>query len=751
MGTVSMAEARARRDSIEDRVQQLLAQMTLMEKVGQMNQVQAADYHLIHQEVHGAAIRAGHVGSIINTVDPQEIRDLQRVAVEESRLGIPLLFGRDVIHGFHTILPIPLGQAASFNPEIVRDGARVAAAEARAVGVNWTFAPMLDVSRDPRWGRIAESFGEDPLLTGRLGAAMVRGLQGEYLGSAGGILACAKHFVGYGASEGGRDYSSTNISENELRNSYLGPFLAALEAGCGTVMTSFSDLDGTPASANRFLLRDILREAWGFSGFVVSDWESISQLATHGLTEGPRESVAAAANAGVDMDMAGGIYLQHLPELVQDGVIDEALIDQAVAHILRIKMALGLFESPYGDSEGRAPALPDGQALRTAREAAVQSVVMLKNAGDVLPLQAGSLRRVAVIGPLADAPHDQLGTWVFDGRPELSVTCLEGIREHLGERVDVDYVPALATSRSRDESAFPEAVRAAADADVALLFLGEEAILSGEAHCRAHIDLPGSQEALLRQVKATGTPVIAVILAGRPLTLTRTLENVDALLYAWHPGTMAGPAIADLLFGVRSPSGKLPVSFPRAVGQIPIYYNHRNTGKPPVAQDMVHIDDIDPLAPQTSLGMCAFHLDEGADPLFPFGFGLSYGRFYYWNLHLSTRELPADGTLEVSVDVANEADRGAEEVVQLYVRDPVASITRPVRELKAFQRIHLDAGETRTLHFRLSVADLAFYNRDRLVAEAGEFQLWVGGSSSADLQASFRLLESRELQPSDAA
>ncbi|MFT7287457.1 MAG: beta-glucosidase [Halieaceae bacterium] len=730
-------------DTVRDRVDALLAQMSLAEKIGQMNQVHAGDEY--SPAVHAEDIRAGRIGSIINTVDVDTICELQRIAVEESRLGIPLLFGRDVIHGFHTVFPIPLGQAASFNPQIVREAARLAAAEASACGINWTFAPMLDVSRDARWGRIAESLGEDPLLAGELGAAMVRGFQGDSLSADGGILACAKHFAGYGASEAGRDYSTTNIPENELRNIYLRPFYAVLKAGVGSFMTSFSDLDGVPATANDFLLRDVLRDEWDFQGFVVSDWDSVSQLAVHGISTGDRDSAAHAALAGVDMEMAGGTYMNHLPGLVADGGVDEAIIDSAVANILRVKFSMGLFDRPYGDAGDHGPALAPG-ALATAREAARQSVVLLKNDCATLPLDPRAIRKVAVIGPLAHAPQDQLGTWVFDGDPNLSVSCLDGVRSCLGEQAQLSFVPAMSTSRSRDNAAFADAAAAAAAADVALLFLGEEAILSGEAHCRAAIDLPGAQLELLRTVRAAGAKVIVVVLAGRPLELTDVVDEVDALLFAWHPGTMAGPAIADLLFGLESPSGKLPVTFPRAVGQIPIYYNQKNTGKPPSAEQVVHIDDIDPLAAQTSLGMCAFHLDAGFEPLFPFGYGLSYAVFSYSHLRLSTHKLAAKQTIAVSVELRNDGAMAADEIVQLYIRDRVGSLTRPVRELKAFRRLRVDPGSSVRVEFELGMEDLAFYDRrQRLVAEAGDFDVWVGGSSTGGLHSSFELLQSSEV------
>ena len=737
--SATIAESRRESDDIEQRVETLLEQMTLAEKIGQMSQLNASDGHA--PDYLGAALRAGKVGSVLNVADVEIINELQRIAVEESRLGIPLIVGRDVIHGFRTIMPIPLGQAASFNPDIVRDGARVAALEAATAGINWTFAPMIDISRDARWGRIAESLGEDPYLTGVLGAAMVQGFQGDDLTAAGTIAACAKHFAGYGASEAGRDYSATNIPENELRNVYLEPFKAAVDAGVTTFMTSFSDLDGVPATGNEFLLRQVLRDEWDFDGFVVSDWDSVRQLQVHGLTENDRESAHMAVTAGVDMEMAGDAYVSHLASLVEDGRVSVDTIDTRVANILRIKFKLGLFENPYTDPS-RLPPLASDEALQTARKAALQSVVMLKNDDDVLPLSRGRISSLAVIGPLADAPYEQLGTWIFDGEPELSVTPLAAIRDQLGEKVFIRYVRAMETSRSKVSSAFDEAVDAARESDVAVLFLGEESILSGEAHSRADIDLPGDQAELVRRVKATGTTVIAVILAGRPLTLSNIVDHVDAILFAWHPGTMGGPAIADLLLGIESPSGKLPATFPSMVGQIPIYYNHKNTGKPPIPETTVLIDDIPVGARQTSVGNTAYHLDAGYKPLYSFGHGLSYAKFRYDNIRVSADEIGLGDTITISADLSNDGEVAADEVVQLYIRDPVANVTRPVRELKGFQRVRVEPGQTVTVDFKVHTDDLAFYGRDaQLITEPGEFHVWIGGSSETELRTGFRIAE----------
>jgi beta-glucosidase len=727
--------------SCRDHVADLLSRMTLEEKIGQMSQLNAGEGY-IHDYL-ADALRSGRVGSVLNEVNVEIVNEMQRMAVEESRLGIPLLVGRDVIHGFRTVMPIPLGQAASWNPERVHAGARMAAREAAAAGVNWTFAPMIDVSRDPRWGRIAESCGEDPYLTAVLGSAMVRGYQGDDLSAPESIAACAKHFAGYGASESGRDYATTNVPQNELRNVYLPPFEAAVEAGVATLMTSFSDIDGVPATANAFLLRQVLRAEWGFDGFVVSDWDSVRQLSIHGITTGDRESAWEALTAGVDMEMEGDAFISHLAGLVEEGRIDVALIDRAVASILALKSRLGLFDNPYTDPGSFPPAgAPD--ALAAAKALALESVVLLKNDHGALPLRKHELARLALIGPLADAPYEQLGTWIFDGDPRLSVTPLQALREALGDAVVITHVPVLGTTRSRDTSRFDEAAAAAAEADAVVLFLGEESILSGEAHSRADIGLPGAQVELVRAVRAAGKRVVGVIQAGRPLTLTDCVDEMDAILFAWHPGSMGGAAIAELLLGEVSPSGKLPATFPRMVGQVPIYHSQKNTGKPPSPDTVVHIDDIDPCAPQLSLGMTSFHLDAGYTPLFAFGHGLSYSSFLYENLEVSAAEIVLGQPFEIRVDLTNTGEMAAEEVVQLYLRDVVGSVTRPVRELKGFQRVRLFPGERRQVVFVMHTDDLAFHGRDMVRrTEPGEFHAWVGGSSLSELMTRFDVVPGR--------
>lgn len=735
---VAAAEA-ARLDRFDDKVAALLQRMTLDEKIGQMSQLNGSD-GAIPDDLR-TALRNGKIGSILNEVDVAIVNELQRIAVEESRLGIPLLIGRDVIHGFRTVLPIPLGQAASWNPELVQKGARMAALEAATAGVNWTFAPMIDVSRDPRWGRIAESLGEDPYLHSVLGAAMVRGFQGDDLAQPGNIAACAKHFAGYGASESGRDYNTTNIPEHELRNVYLRPFHAAVDAGVATLMASFSDLNGIPATGNAFLMRQVLRDEWGFEGFVVSDWASIEQLSVHGLTADDRESAFAAVTAGVNMEMATTTYADHLAGLSDEGRVSPALIDEMVRGILRVKFALGLFDNPYTDPS-LLPPTGNPDHLAVAREAALQSIVLLENRGRALPLSREALRSVAVVGPMADDPYEQLGTWIYDGDPGISQTPLQAIRQYLGDAVTVTHVPAMETSRSRTTDGFKEAVKAASESEVVIVFLGEESILSGEAHSRADIGLPGNQADLVRALHATGKPVIAVILAGRPLTLGNVIDQADAILFAWHPGTMGGPAIADVLFGIESPSGKLPATFPRMVGQVPIYYGHKHGGKPATPETFRYIDDIPVRMPQSSSGYVSSHLDAGYTPQYPFGYGLSYTEFSYSAIEVSSSVVSMGSPVTVSAVVSNTGGQQADEVVQLYVRDRVGSVTRPVKELKGFQRIRLRPGESRRVEFVLGVDDLAFYGRDmKLVTEPGEFDVWVGGNSDTELRAAFALVE----------
>ena len=731
--TVSCAERKpstvGASPEVERRVDQLLSRMTLAEKIGQMNQVSAGGEVANYAD----ALRKGQIGSILNEVDPVKVNEFQRICVEESRLGIPLLVGRDVIHGFHTVFPIPLGLASTFDPALVEAGARVASVEATGQGVRWTFSPMLDIARDPRWGRIAEGSGEDTWLDTRMAEAMVRGYQGD-LSDATSMAACIKHFAGYGAAEGGRDYNSTFLTERQLRNVYLPPFEAAVKAGALTLMTSFNDNDGVPSTGNVFLVKDVLRGEWGFDGLVVTDWNSMGEMINHGFGTDRKDVARKALEAGVDMDMMTYGFLSHLEELVHSGAVKESAIDQAVRNILRVKILLGLFENPYVDVEAGKAVQYAPEHLAAAQKTAEESAILLKNDG-VLPLKADAVRNILVTGPMADAPHDQLGTWAFDGQSAHTVTPLKALQERFPGKVT--YVQGLKNSRSRRER-FDDVVAAARRADVVLVFLGEEAILSGEAHSLADLNLKGSQSELLAALKATGKPVVATVMAGRPLTIERDLPNCGALLYAFHPGTMGGPALANLLFGDVNPSGKTPVTFLRTVGQAPLYYSHHMTGRPYNGETL--LDDIPEEAGQTSLGNTSYYLDYGAYPLFPFGYGLSYTTFAYSGIALDREAYGTEDTVQVSFTLANTGARAGTEVVQIYVRDLVGSITRPVKELKHFERVALEPGESRTLTVGIPVSDLAFVGLDGVKkVEPGEFQLWVAGDSASGKPVSFEV------------
>lgn len=716
---------------VEARVEKLLSRMTLAEKIGQMNQISAGGGVSDYAE----ALRNGQIGSVLNEVDPDKINEFQRICVEESRLGIPLLVARDVIHGFHTVFPIPLGLAATFDPQLVEEGARVAALEATSQGVRWTFSPMLDIARDPRWGRIAEGSGEDTWLDARMAEAMVYGYQGRSLDSTS-MAACIKHFVGYGAAEGGRDYNSTFLTERQLRNVYLPPFEAAVKAGAQTLMTSFNDNDGVPSTGNAFVLKDILRGEWGFDGLVVTDWNSMGEMVSHGFGTDRKDVSAKAVKAGVDMDMMTFGFISHLEELVSTGVVKRSEIDDAVRNILRVKILLGLFEHPYVDAEASREVQYAPAHLEAARRSAEESAILLKNDSAALPLKAGQLKRILVTGPLADAPHDQLGTWAFDGEKSHTVTPLAALRQRFGSRVE--YVPGLTYSRQQRDR-FDDVVAAARRADVVLAFVGEEAILSGEAHCLSDLNLIGSQSALLEALKATGKKVIVTVLAGRPLTIGRDLPNCDAMLYSFHPGTMGGPALVNLLFGDAVPSGKTPVTFLRTVGQVPMYYNHNMTGRPYNNERL--LGDIELEAGQTSLGNTSYYLDSGAKPLFPFGYGLSYTGFGYSDIKLDKSEYRTGEEINVSFTLSNTGGYDATEVVQVYVRDLVGSVTRPVKELKCFERVSLKAGEKRTVNLTVAVDDLAFWGLDGTKkVEPGEFLLWVAGDSDSGVPQPFKVI-----------
>nr|WP_319572242.1 beta-glucosidase BglX [uncultured Draconibacterium sp.] len=719
-------------DPVEQKINSLLSEMTLDEKIGQMQQ--ANDGFFGDEEDTKQAIREGKVGSFLNIAGAERVTELQRVALEESKHGIPLLFGRDVIHGYRTIFPIPLGMASSWEPELAEKAMRISAIEASSMGINWTFAPMMDVTWDPRWGRIAESCGEDPLLTSEFAVAMIKGFQGD-LGDPTAVAACAKHFVGYGMSEAGRDYNTTYIPEPLLRNVHLRPFKAAAEAGVLTFMSAFNDLNGVPTSGNKFTLKQILRNEWNYKGMVVSDWGSIEEMINHGFAADKKQAAEIAAKAGVDMEMATTCYADNLKKLVEEGVITEDIIDTHVGNILRVKIKLGLFKKPY-DNHISTDTILAPSHLAVSREAARKSMVLLKNDNNTLPISK-NIHSLAVIGPLADAARDQLGTWIFDGQGEDSTTPKQAFSKILGSRMN--FVSGLEYSRDKSIKGFTEAVAAAKRSDAVLFFAGEESILSGEANARGIIDLPGVQTELITELRKTGKPLILVVMAGRPLGIGAEMDMADAVLYAWHPGTMAGPAVADLIFGDYSPSGKLPVTFVKGAGQIPFYYYRKNTGRPATKDDVTYIDDIPRNSKQLSLGFKSMHIDYGITPLLPFGFGLSYTEFKYENLRLSSNEMSTDGAITVSADIKNVGNYETEEIVQFYVHDKVGSITRPIKELKGFEKINIKPGDVKTVNFELKAEDLQFFNGDDYVIESGDFEVWIGPNSDEGLKGTFVL------------
>jgi beta-glucosidase len=709
------------------RVDSLLALMTLEEKVGQLTLFTS------HMDVTGPFmddhyldyIREGRVGAIFNAYTAEYTREIQRLAVEETRLGIPLLFGYDVVHGHRTIFPIPLGEAASWDMKAVERSARISAEEATAEGLHWTFSPMIDVSRDPRWGRIAESAGEDPFLNAEFARAKIRGYQGDDLGATNTMLACAKHFAAYGAPQAGRDYHTVDMSEITLRNIYLPPFKAAVDEGVATFMTAFNELFGVPASGSSFLFRDILRDEWYFNGFVVTDYTSINEMVLHGFARDEKHAGELALNAGIDMDMQGAVFYNYLADLVREEKVAEALVDQSVRNILTMKFELGLFEDPYrySDVQREQEMVMTEENLAFARDFARKSIVLLKNQDNTLPLndQVGS---IALIGPLADNQRELIGSWSAAGDYARSVTLQQGILNRQGANTRIYYAQGC-NINDDDRSGFREAVMAARNAEVVVMALGEYALQSGEAASRSDISLPGVQEELFLEIAQLGKPLIVVLMNGRPLTIEALDEKADAILETWFLGTTAGDAITDVIFGDYNPSGKLPVSFPRNVGQIPIFYNYKNTGRP-----------------ETEFKYTSKYLDVLNTPLYPFGYGLSYTQFEYSNITLSSDDMKMDETLNVTVTVINTGDVFGEEVVQLYTRQLVGSITRPVKELKAFRKIGLEPGESEQVSFSLKKNDLAFYNaQNEFKAEPGDFHLFVGGNSVDVKQTSFRLLE----------
>jgi len=708
----------------EELIDSLLARMTLEEKVGQLTQWRGewSDTGPRVPEGGEAEIRSGKVGSFLGVYGADYTRRLQRIAVAESRLGIPLLFAHDVIHGFRTIFPVPLAEAASFDPELVERSARVGAVESAAHGLHWTFAPMVDLARDPRWGRIVEGSGEDPYLGSVMAAARVRGFQGDDLAAPDTLLATAKHFVAYGGAEGGRDYNTVDVSERTLHETYLPPFRAAVEAGAGSVMAAFNEVAGIPMHAHDHLIDEVLRGEWGWDGVLVSDYTGVLEMVAHGFSPTKVDAGIAALRAGVDVDMVSNIYLEEIPAAVRDGRLAEGVVDESVRRVLRAKVVLGLFDDPYrySDAAREARVTLSAEHRAASRELARRSIVLLKNEGGALPL-AKDLGTLAVVGPLADAPRVVLGGWAAAGRAEDAVSVLEGIRRAVGPDTEVIHV-AGTDVEGTDTSGIPAAVTAAEQADAVVLILGEHHDMSAEAHNRTSLDLPGVQGELARRVHAAGKPTVAVLLNGRPLSVGWLDEHVPAILETWFLGVEMGPAVADVLFGDVAPSGKLPVTFPRNVGQIPLYYNHKSTGRPP-----------DPDNKYTSK-----YIDVPWTPLYPFGHGLSYTTFEYGAPTVSPATIPPDGEVTVTVTVRNAGLRAGTEVVQLYLRDDFASVTRPVKELRGFQRVPLEPGEAKTVTFTLGPDDLAFYGQDmQRVVEPGAFTVFVGGSSAATTQAAF--------------
>jgi len=734
--TVSSADA-----GIELKIDSLLALMTLEEKVGQMVQY-TGDFELTGPKGGNVQkkeeILAGRVGSMLNVVGVRNTREFQEAAVNDTRLGIPLIFGYDVVHGFQTMFPLPLAEAASWDMEAIEQSASVAAMEATAAGLHWTFAPMVDISRDARWGRVMEGAGEDPFLGSKIAAARVRGFQGKDLADTHTMAACAKHFAAYGFAEGGRDYNTVDISERTLRNTVLPPFKAAVDAGVATVMNAFNEIGGIPATASTHLQRDILKGAWDFRGFVVSDWGSIEELVDHGVAKDKKEAAFLAIKAGSDMDMEGYSYNQHLVSLVEEGAVDRKHIDDAVRRILRIKFKLGLFEDPfrYCNEDREKNIILSQEHLEIARDMARKSIVLLKNDNDLLPLRKAN-NNIAVIGPLAADKDVPLGSWRARAITGSATSLLEGVQAAVEPSSRVQYAEGAALTigdrsftsvlqfNTDDRSGFSKAAAIARNADVVIMALGEDCFQSGEGRSQSDIDLKGLQLELLKEIYKVNKKIVVVLMNGRPLAIGWMAENIPSIVEAWHLGSMAGPAIADVLFGDYNPSGKLPVSFPHSVGQLPLYYNHKNTGRPVMENNPVFFSR---------------YTDVPKTALFPFGYGLSYTSFEYSDLTLSSASIAAGESLDVKVIVKNTGDRAGEEVVQCYLRDLVGSVTRPVKELKAFEKISLDPGASREVTFTLSTDDLRFYNIDMdYVAEPGDFMVFVGTNSEEVLEASFTL------------
>lgn len=741
--SVKGQEIRSSVKNVESKVDSVLSLMTLEEKVGQLVQYNgswdltgpASDIGNQQKEEN---LKKGLVGSMLNVVSVEATAEAQKLVMENSRLKIPLMFGYDVIHGYRTIFPVPLGETASWDLEAMEQSARIAALESVADGLNWTFSPMIDVSRDARWGRIMEGSGEDPYLTSLVAVAKIKGYQGDDLSSPTTIAATAKHFAGYGFGEAGRDYNTVNVGDNLLHNVILPPFKAAADAGVATFMNAFNEIDGIPATGNKYLLREILKDNWNWDGLVVSDWASIAELIPHGYAENLKHAAEIALNAGSDIDMEGGAYESSLVELVKEGKVSKENIDDAVRRVLSVKFKLGLFEDPYRyANKSLKDEIPFEKHRETARDIARKSIVLLKNQNNLLPIKS-SVKKIAVIGPLAEDKNSPIGNWRAQGEANSAVSILEGIRNAVGKDVKVTYAEGAALGmgersflkhlelNTTDRSGFKKAIETAKAADLVIMALGEDAFQSGEGRSQVNVNLLGLQQELLEEVYKVNQNIVLVLQNGRPLDLSWSDEHLPAIVEAWFLGTESGNAIADVLFGKYNPSGKLPVSFPRAVGQEPLYYNQKNTGRPSNPTDVTF----------------SAYRDEERDALYPFGFGLSYTTFEYGEPKLSSRKMDKEGTIELTVSLKNTGKVEGREVVQLYLRDLYASVTRPILELKGFQLITLAPGETREVKFNITEEMLQFYNVDKIwTSEPGDFEVMVGGNSRDLKKAGFTLVE----------
>ncbi|MDI1256127.1 MAG: beta-glucosidase BglX [Flavobacterium sp.] len=713
-------------------VADLMSKMTVDEKIYQL--VQFSSDGTVTGPKQGdnyiTRIQQGKVGSVLNATGAANTRMIQKINLDNSRLKIPLLFGHDVIHGYKTIFPINLGMASSFDPSAVELAARVAATEASSGGIHWTFAPMVDIARDPRWGRVSEGSGEDVFLGAKMAVANVKGFQGDDLSKNNTILACAKHFAAYGAAEAGRDYNTTDMSERVLRDTYLPPFKAAVDAGVKTFMASFNEISGVPSTANRHLMRDVLKGEWQFDGMIVSDYTGVNEMIAHGFAKDEKDAAQLALNAGLDMDMVGGTFMSTLKQSYDEGKVSIDVINDACKRVLDVKYDLGLFEDPYRycDEKREAATIYRPDFLEASLDVAKKSLVLLKNDSAVLPLSRG--KKIAFVGPLVSDEFNIIGSWAALGdRDGFATSVKEGVTKLLGNPENMTFDNGVELQGNKRDM-MQQAIDNAKKADVIVAVMGERENQSGEAGSQTNIDLPSIQKEFLMELKKLGKPIVLVLMNGRPLTLSWEAENMDAILETWWSGTRGGDAIAQTLFGQNNPNGKLPISFPRSVGQIPIYYNHKNTGRP-------YLGSTDAEQKYKSR-----YTDSDNSPLYPFGFGLSYTTFAYSNLKLSTAKINFDGKFRVSVDVANTGNYDGAEVVQLYIRDLVGSVTRPVKELKGFEKITLKKGETRTVSFDISSEDLKFYNMEgKSMAEAGDFEVFVGGSSDAELKEKFELVK----------